>query len=126
MAFLAVLLVALCAPSSSAGGAADVQSATASTGTLVSVRFPLGACAYRRTPAYVTVTDAQRRPLARVRVSVRAGTRISPAAGVTATTGKVTLQIVPVPFRRGPLVLTLTAAPTDRAAVTKQFTLRAC
>jgi hypothetical protein len=126
-----VVFIALCAPFSastvaSAGGAPDLRSALPSTGTLLTVRFPLGACGSRRTPAFVTVTDRQKRPLARVRVTVQAGTRISPAIGVTDAMGKLTLMIRPNPFRRGALTLTATARPTDRPAVTKQLALPAC
>jgi hypothetical protein len=127
-----VVLVALCATVSawsaptSTGGARALQSTVQSTGTLLTVRFPRGACAQQRLSASVTVTDRQRRPLARVRVTLRGGSRISPAFGVTAATGKVTLRILPVPFRRGPVVLTVTATPTDRVAVTKQLTLPGC
>lgn len=126
-----VVLVALCVPFSawsavtSASGAPDLRAAP-STGTLVTVRLPLGACAQRRMFAVVAVTDRQLRPLARVRVVIRGGTWISPASGVTAATGKVTLPIRPLPFRRGPVTLVTTATPTDRPAVTKQRTLPAC
>jgi hypothetical protein len=127
-----VVLVALCATVSAwsaptaTGGARELQSTVQSTGTLLTVRFPRGACAQQRLSASVTVTDGQRRPLARVRVVIRAGTWITPAAGVTGATGKVTLQIRPVPFRRGPLVLVATASPPGRPAVTKQLPLPAC
>ena len=128
----AMVLLALCLTSSassaaiSTGEELDVWSALPSTGALLTVRFPLGACASRRTQAFVTVTDRQRRPLKLVRVVVRAGTWIGPVAGVTSATGKLTLQIRPVPFRRGPLILATTATPTDRPAVTKQLKLPAC
>src|SRR5215207_1681503 len=124
-----VVLVALCLPLSawsaviSARGAPALRSAVPSTGTVVTVLLPPGACSSRRMSAVVTVKDGQRRPLARVRVSMGAGTWIGPAAGVTGATGKVTLQIRPVPFRRGPYVLKTTATPTDRAAVTKRLTV---
>jgi hypothetical protein len=127
-----VVLVMLGAPLSawsavtSAGVGPGLRPAAASTGTVLTVRLPSGACAQARLSAVVTVTDRQRRPLARVRVTLRGGSRISPAIGVTAATGKVTLRILPVPFRRGPVVLTVTATPTDRLAVTKQLTLPGC
>ena len=65
-------------------------------------------------------------PARRVRVVMKAGTWVTPASGVTAATGKVTLLIRPTPFRRGPIILATTATPTDRPAVTKQVTLPAC
>ena len=129
VALSGVALVALCAPFSAwsaVTAAPDVRSALPSTGTVVTVRFPVGACVPRRTQAFVTVTDKQRRPLARVRVVMKAGTWVTPASGVTAATGKVTLLIRPTPFRRGPIILATTATPTDRPAVTKQVTLPAC
>ena len=104
----------------------SARSALPSTGTVITVRLPPGACVPQRTQAFVTVTDKQRRPLARVRVVIEAGTWITPASGVTAATGKVTLLIRPTPFRRGPIILATTATPTDRPAVTKQVTLPAC
>ena len=127
-----VVLLVLCLPVSawsavtSAGEGLDMWSALRSTGAVLTVRFPVGACASLRTQAFVSVTDRQRRPLKLVRVVARAGTRIGPAAGVTGATGKLTLQIRPVPFRRGPLILATTATPTDRPAVMKQLTLPAC
>lgn len=124
-----VVLVALAVPASASSAATserrpDVRSALPSA--LVVVRLPAGACAQRRMAAVVTVTDRQRRPLARTRVVVRAGTWINPASGVTGATGKVTLQIVPLPFRRGPITLSVTATPPGRAAVTKLVPLPAC
>ena len=126
MGLSGVVLLALCVPFSAWAQAPSARSALPSTGTVITVRFPPGACAPQRTQAFVTVTDKQRRPLARVRVVMKAGTWITPASGVTAATGKVTLLIRPTPFRRGPIILATTATPTDRPAVTKQVTLPAC
>ena len=89
-------------------GSAAWRPVEPSTGTVVAVRVSAGACAQRPGQALVTVTDRQRRPLARTRVVIRGGERMRPAAGVTGTAGRVTLRLVPRTLRPGPLLLTVT------------------
>jgi hypothetical protein len=110
-----VVLLALWLPVSassavtSAGEGLEARSALPSTGAVLTVRFPVGACGSRRTQTFVTVTDRQRRPLKLVRVVVRAGTRIGPVAGVTDATGQAD-----APDPAGPLSAETTHPRHDR------------